>query len=277
MRATFETLPEYDPAAEAPPPRVPAPAPAREPGRARVLVAEDDPAMRELVTGTLEGAGFQVVEAVDGLAFVTRFSQLIFSEWPEGPIDLIVSDLRMPTYNGLDVVAALREAGVRIPVVLMTAFPCEDTRERARHVGAVLFDKPFDLDELRGCVTRLLHAAPRPSLARPPAPPARGRPRRRRPGGAVAPSPLRGVTRRASRRGRERATASYPTFWKRTVGVTAYGRRRCGGVETAGVAARAGSVWWRASSGVRARGSPRASPVTMASAEPLREGQNGPF
>lgn len=151
MRTNLETLPNVEPAAAVPPARVAPP-----PSAARVLVAEDDPAMRDLVANALAGAGYCVVEAPDGLAFVTRLSQLVFSEWPEGPIDLIVSDLRMPTFNGLDVVAALREAGADTPVVLMTAFPSDATRARARELGAVLFDKPFDIDELCACVTRLL-------------------------------------------------------------------------------------------------------------------------
>jgi DNA-binding response OmpR family regulator len=151
MRTTIDTLPQGEP--ELPPP-VPMPVS----NLARVLVAEDDAAMRELVKVALEGDGYRVVEAPDGLALVTILSKLIFSEWPEGPIDLLVTDLRMPTFNGLNVVAALREANVRTPVVLMTAFPSHETRERARQLGAVLFDKPFDLDELRGCVTQLLQS-----------------------------------------------------------------------------------------------------------------------
>ncbi|HEU4410744.1 MAG TPA: response regulator [Polyangiaceae bacterium] len=153
MRGTLDTLPDYDPETTLPPPYAALP-----PGPAQVLLAEDDPAMRELVAVALAGDGYRVLEAADGLAFATRLSQLIFSEWPEGPIDVIVSDLRMPTFNGLDIVAALRDAGVQTPVVLMTAFPSDETRERARELGAVLFDKPFELDDLRACVTRLLQA-----------------------------------------------------------------------------------------------------------------------
>ncbi len=153
MRAPLDTLPE-----EAIGTILPPPYPALPPPPARVLLAEDDPAMRDLVAAALEGDGYRVLEATDGLDFATRLSQLIFAEWPEGPIDVIVSDLRMPTFNGLDVVGALREAGVQTPVVLMTAFPSAETRARARQLGAVLFDKPFDLDDLRACVTRLLQA-----------------------------------------------------------------------------------------------------------------------
>ncbi|MCU0682427.1 MAG: response regulator [Polyangiaceae bacterium] len=152
MRGTLDTLPEYEletmPLPHAALPSIPA----------QVLVAEDDAAMRELVTTALEGDGYHVHEAADGLAFASRLSQLIFSEWPKGPIDVIVSDLRMPTFSGLDIIEALREAGVQTPIVLMTAFPSDETRERARQLDTILFDKPFELDDLRACVTRLVQA-----------------------------------------------------------------------------------------------------------------------
>jgi DNA-binding response OmpR family regulator len=153
MRAPLDTLPEDEFGTILPPPY-----PALPPPSAQVLLAEDDPAMRDLVATALEGDGYHVHQVADGLAFASRLSQLIFAEWPEGPIDVIVTDLRMPTFNGLDIVGALREAGVQTPVVLMTAFPSDETRTRARQLGAVLFDKPLDFDDLRACVTRLVQS-----------------------------------------------------------------------------------------------------------------------
>ena len=62
----------------------------------------------------------------------------------------------MPVANGLQVVAALRSANCWTPVILMTAFGDESMRTEAQRLGAVLFDKPFDLDDLRTAVLNLL-------------------------------------------------------------------------------------------------------------------------
>jgi DNA-binding response OmpR family regulator len=70
--------------------------------------------------------------------------------------DLIVSDLRMPVCSGLDIVKGLREAHWNTPVILMTAFGDDETRARADKLGALLFDKPFQMNVLRLVVRNLL-------------------------------------------------------------------------------------------------------------------------
>jgi DNA-binding response OmpR family regulator len=62
----------------------------------------------------------------------------------------------MPVCTGLQIVAALRESRWRTPVVLMTAFGDEATRRQAESLNALLFDKPFDVDDLRTAVANLL-------------------------------------------------------------------------------------------------------------------------
>lgn len=58
-------------------------------------------------------------------------------------------DLRMPGIDGLDLLAHLEKAGERVPAVILTAHGNDDTRERARHAGALAFlDKPFRSNEL---------------------------------------------------------------------------------------------------------------------------------
>ncbi len=73
-------------------------------------------------------------------------------------IDLIVSDVRMPICSGLEIVRAIRDSGWTVPVILMTAFGDDETRDRAAQLNAVLFDKPFDLDDLRTAVLSLVPA-----------------------------------------------------------------------------------------------------------------------
>lgn len=123
----------------------------------RVLVAEDDAEMRALLVEALRGDGFEVLEARHG----SELMQLLAARLDEGGelrmLDLLVSDVRMPGWSGLDVLQALREVHARIPVILITAFGAAELHARAREYGAcVMFDKPFDVDDLRTAVVNAL-------------------------------------------------------------------------------------------------------------------------
>src|SRR6187455_2965437 len=116
---------------------------------ARVLVAEDDDELRWLITRTLRKSGFDVIEARDGSALLDRAGELLVKDPSLSGLDLIVSDIRMPGWSGLDVLAGLHHSEVRVPIVLITAFGDSSTHEQAARLGAAaVVDKPFDLDHL---------------------------------------------------------------------------------------------------------------------------------
>lgn len=116
---------------------------------ARVLVAEDDQELRWLITRTLKKNGFEVVEAKDGSALLDCAGEILLENHTLSGLDVIISDIRMPGFSGLDVLAGLKHAGVRVPVVLITAFGDDFTHEQAKRLGAAaIVDKPFDMDEL---------------------------------------------------------------------------------------------------------------------------------
>lgn len=117
--------------------------------RPRVLVAEDDAQMRRLVVEALRHDGYEVDEVHDG-------GQLLGAASQSADIDLIISDIRMPAFTGMQILAALRNAGSGVPVILMTAFGDDETRAHAERLGAILFDKPFALDDLRTAVMNML-------------------------------------------------------------------------------------------------------------------------
>jgi DNA-binding response OmpR family regulator len=123
---------------------------------ARVLLAEDDFEMRRLVADCLRKEGYEVHEVADGAELLLRIEDSFFMRRVPVPIDLFVTDIRMPVYTGLEIVSGLREAGMHMPVVIMTAFGNPETRERAEALGAVLLDKPFKMEALRALVRRLL-------------------------------------------------------------------------------------------------------------------------
>jgi CheY-like chemotaxis protein len=123
--------------------------------RPRVLLAEDDAAMRTLVARRLRDGGFEVVEARSGHDALELLAQALTRQPPLW-FDLIISDVRMPGYDGLNILVCVQQLPVHIPVILITAFGTTQTHAAAERLGALaLLDKPFDVDEL----VRLARAA----------------------------------------------------------------------------------------------------------------------
>ncbi|MCA9589481.1 MAG: response regulator [Myxococcales bacterium] len=112
-----------------------------------VLLAEDDTELRRLVEWSLEEEGFVVHSAGDGRAMLELLEAAARDEIPLP--DVLVMDVRMPQYDGLDVLRALRLSRWDVPVVLMTAFPDDRTLEAAKDLGATCtLSKPVDMDDL---------------------------------------------------------------------------------------------------------------------------------
>lgn len=108
----------------------------------RVLLAEDDKELRELLTLVLENAGYQVCQCSNGEQLLARLRE------PQS-FNLVISDIRMPGLNGLEVLARRRGEIQQVPFICMTAFGDAQTHREARQLGAVAtLDKPFDLDEM---------------------------------------------------------------------------------------------------------------------------------
>ena len=131
------------------------PTPAAPP--ARLLLAEDDFELRELLACVLRADGHEVVEACDGNELWALLSREHGLESPP-PFSLVVSDVRMPGLTAFDVLTRLQRALTETPVILITAFGDQTTHLRALRLGASrVFDKPFDCDELREAVHETLH------------------------------------------------------------------------------------------------------------------------
>ena len=127
----------------------------RERRRLRVFLAEDDPDLRRLLAMVLRADGYEVVESSDGSDLLDRLASTLLDDGPIGPldVDVIVADVCMPGCRGIDVLAGLRQASWRTPVILMTGYPDAKLRARARRLGATAFlSKPIDLDGLRATV-----------------------------------------------------------------------------------------------------------------------------
>jgi DNA-binding response OmpR family regulator len=134
------------------------PGPARNGAAPRILLAEDDTEMRSLVGSALRLDGYDVVEASDGGRMLVHLASAYGGGEPRATYDLLISDIRMPVCSGLQILESLRLAHWKTPAILMTAFGDDKTRSRALDLGAILFAKPFDVDDLRTAVMHLVHA-----------------------------------------------------------------------------------------------------------------------
>lgn len=123
----------------------------------RLLLAEDDDGLRPLLAERFRAEGFEVVEAEDGAAVVEYLAESIVQNHRHPGFDLIVSDIRLPGLNALDVLRGARGALESTPVILITAFGDQRTHDRALLLGAsAVFDKPLDVDDLVEAAYRLL-------------------------------------------------------------------------------------------------------------------------
>lgn len=111
--------------------------------------------MRRLVVEALRKDGHDVDEVPDGGRLLVRMAEMFHRDPTLSEIDVVVSDVRMPVCNGLELLEKLADARWNVQFVLMTAFGDDDTRRRAERVGAIVFDKPLSLQTLRAAVREL--------------------------------------------------------------------------------------------------------------------------
>ncbi len=117
--------------------------------RSRILVVEDDAEMLALVCEHLEGEGYAAVGTGRGAEAIARLRADDF--------DVVLTDLRMPDVDGMDVLRAAREARRDVPVILVTAFGSIETAIQAIRQGAYDYvTKPFAMEEISLLVGRAL-------------------------------------------------------------------------------------------------------------------------
>lgn len=118
---------------------------------ARVLIVDDDPAMRLLCSVNLQLAGLDVLEASNGRRALARAR----ADRP----DLVVTDVAMPDLDGFQLAEALRRdrRTRRIPLIFLSGQVADQNRARARELGALAYlTKPFDPETFSKLVTDAL-------------------------------------------------------------------------------------------------------------------------
>lgn len=129
----------------------------------RVLLVEDDREVRELMASVLRDEGWKVVEMTDGMEALNYLGGArVFVDEVPAP-DLVVADIVMPNFSGLDLLVGLREHEVYPPVLMVTGVGDEDVRREARRLGASrVVTKPFGVEDFVEAVDEVGAETPDP-------------------------------------------------------------------------------------------------------------------
>src|SRR4051812_20937298 len=119
------------------------------PEKKQVLIVDDEPNLRKILAAQLSRDGYDVLTAEDGAEGLSILR--------DHHIDLVVTDLKMPKVDGMELLREALREDPELPVVMITAHGTVDTAVEALKTGA--FDyltKPFDKDEVRQIVAKAL-------------------------------------------------------------------------------------------------------------------------
>jgi DNA-binding NtrC family response regulator len=123
-----------------------------DPQRTRVLLVDDESGILRMFRTALAQAGFEIEEARDGRSALQRLS--------EKPFDVIVSDVNMPGFGGLELLRCVHDRFPETPVIMMTGKPSLETSNKALEFGAVRYlVKPVFPAALKAAVERAAQKA----------------------------------------------------------------------------------------------------------------------
>ncbi|HEY3491051.1 MAG TPA: response regulator [Candidatus Deferrimicrobiaceae bacterium] len=117
----------------------------------RILIVDDSASMRQMVGFTLRGAGYEVVEAVDGRDGVSKLGGGLFN--------MILTDLNMPNLDGLGLIRAVRSSASHkfVPVVMLTTESQDEKKQEGKAAGATgWIVKPFKPEQLLAVARKVL-------------------------------------------------------------------------------------------------------------------------
>ncbi len=116
----------------------------------KVLAVDDSKTMRDMVSFTLKGAGYEVVEAADGL--------LALDALGSNQVDLVITDINMPNMDGIGLVKALRQNPTHssTPILVLTTESDDSKKNEGRAAGATgWIVKPFEPEKLLKVVQKV--------------------------------------------------------------------------------------------------------------------------
>lgn len=117
----------------------------------RILIADDSASMRQMVSFTVKGAGYEVVEAVDGADALTKLQA--------GGMDMLITDLNMPNLDGISLIKQGRAlpSAKFIPMIMLTTESQDDKKQAGKAAGATgWIVKPFKPEQLLMVIKKVL-------------------------------------------------------------------------------------------------------------------------
>ncbi|MCA9676323.1 MAG: sigma-54-dependent Fis family transcriptional regulator, partial [Myxococcales bacterium] len=119
--------------------------------RARILVADDEPNLRRVLSAMLRREGHEVVQATDGAEAL---------ELMGGDVDVVITDLRMPRVDGMEVLRHAARSTPHVPVIMITAYGSVGQAVEAIKAGAFDYiEKPFEQDQIRAILDKAVKQA----------------------------------------------------------------------------------------------------------------------
>jgi two-component system, NtrC family, response regulator AtoC len=121
--------------------------------RARILVADDEPNLRRVLTAMLRRDGHDILQATDGAEAIERLGG-------GTEIDVVITDLRMPAVDGMDVLRHATRTAPHVPVIMITAYGSVGQAVEAIKAGAFDYiEKPFEQEQIRAIVDKAVKQA----------------------------------------------------------------------------------------------------------------------
>jgi two-component system chemotaxis response regulator CheY len=117
----------------------------------RIMTVDDSASVRQMVSFTLRGAGFDVVEAVDGKDALTKLGTT--------PVNMVITDLNMPNLDGIGLIRGIRANATHkfTPVVMLTTESQDTKKQEGKAAGATgWIVKPFRPEQLLAVVKKVL-------------------------------------------------------------------------------------------------------------------------
>ena len=116
---------------------------------ARILIVEDDEEMRSLLKDFLSDEGYEADSAHNGYEAILKLAK--------EPFDLVITDIRMPGLTGLDILSAIKNLELGMPVIIITAFGGEEVYRRSIARGADGYlEKPIHFQKMKSLIQKLV-------------------------------------------------------------------------------------------------------------------------
>lgn len=116
----------------------------------KILITDDDPSIRNMLAIVLKKSGYDVISTDSGKSALNKLRKETF--------DLVISDIKMPDINGIELLKKIKSINPEIPVIMITAFASANDAVEAMKLGAEDYViKPFNLDELMIIINRAIY------------------------------------------------------------------------------------------------------------------------